>query len=38
MNKTLMFLIFGFGCIWLVLDQIYGKKLIGTFVSNILPD
>lgn len=37
MNKTLLFLIFGAGFFWLVLDQIYGHKYIGQFVTLILP-
>ena len=38
MNKTLLFLTFGFAFFWLVLDQIYGYKIIGQFTDAILPD
>ena len=37
MDKSFLFLILGLGCIWLVLDQIYGNKFIEQFVSNIIP-
>lgn len=34
-DKNLFFLIISFICFWLVLDQYYGKKLIGSFVGGI---
>lgn len=37
MNKTLLFLIFSFGFIWIVLNQIYGNKLLSQFVTAIVP-
>lgn len=36
-DKGLFFLTLSFGCIWLVLDQIFGNKLIEQFVGNLLP-
>lgn len=36
-DKGLFFLVLSFSCIWLVLDQVYGNKLITQFVENILP-
>lgn len=34
-SKNLFFLIISFVCFWLVLDQYFGKKLIGDFVGGI---
>lgn len=36
-DKGLFFLILSFVCFWLVLDQVFGNKLIEQFVGNILP-
>ena len=36
MNRSLVYMIFGFGCIWLVLDYIYGSRYISQFVALIL--
>ena len=35
MNKTLLFLIFGLGFIYLALDMFYGQKFIKRFVSGM---
>ena len=36
MDKSVLFIILGLACFWLVLDQIKGKKLIGSFTSELL--
>ena len=36
-QKDVVFLVFAVLCGWLILDQIVGKKLIGQFVTMILP-
>ena len=38
MDKSLLFLLLSFGCIWLILDEIYGNKFISQFVSAIMPN
>lgn len=38
MNKDLFFLILSLGCVWLILNQLYGSKLITQFVVMIIPD
>lgn len=37
MDKSLLFFIISLVCFWLVLDQIYGNKLVTQFVGNIIP-
>lgn len=37
-DNSLLFLILSFGCFWLVLDEVYGSKLITQFVAMILPN
>lgn len=36
-DSSLFFLVLSCACIWLVLDQIVGNKLITQLVENILP-
>lgn len=35
MDRSLFFLIAALGCVWLVLDEFYGNRLISLFVSKI---
>jgi predicted type IV restriction endonuclease len=35
-DKGIVFMILAIGCIWLVIDQLVGKKLISQFVTMIL--
>lgn len=36
-NKSIFFLTLSFICIWVILDNIFGKKYLDTFLSNIFP-
>lgn len=36
MDKSLFFLFLAFFMFWLVLDEVYGKKIIGNFIDNML--
>lgn len=37
MDKDLLFFIMAFACLWLVLDELYGNKLISQFVIMLIP-
>lgn len=37
-DKGLFFLVLSLCCIYLVLDELYGKKIITNFVIKIIPD
>ena len=37
MNKSILFLILAFVCIWLVLDQVVGNQYLAKFVIAIVP-
>jgi len=34
-NKSILFLTLSFVCIWVILDNIYGKKHLDVFLSNV---
>lgn len=36
-NKSIFFLTLSFICIWLILDNIYGKKYIDRFLTAVFP-
>ena len=37
MTKSLLFFIIALAFFWLVLDQFYGKQIIGQFVQKMIP-
>ena len=37
MNSSLLFLTFSFIIIWIILDAIFGKKYLQTFLGNVFP-
>lgn len=37
MNKSILFLIISFTCVWLVLDQVVGNQYLAQFVIAIVP-
>lgn len=36
-NKSILFLTLSFLCIWVILDNIFGKRYLDTFLSNVFP-
>lgn len=36
-NKSIFFLTLSFICIWVILDNIFGRRYLDTFLSNIFP-
>ena len=36
-DKSLMFMILALGCVWLVLDEFYGKNYISKFITALIP-
>ena len=36
MDKSLFFLFMAFLMFWLILDEVYGNKIIGNFIDNML--
>lgn len=36
MDKSLFFLFLSFLMFWLILDEVYGNKIIGNFIDNML--
>ena len=38
MDKGLFFMTMALACVWIILDDFFGKKYISTLVSNLIPD